>query len=103
MDFISFLRIFFISLSFHRESNQQNTTIVAHIIREHVALLLNSILPPFQKSRKALLKSTVTGLLGSFLGMTMLRRHLQEMHEPNQAFLLFWNGGSIGDPQDLWV
>ena len=24
-----------------------------------------------------------------------LRRHLQETDEPNQAFLLFWNGGSI--------
>ena len=31
--------------------------------------------------------------LGSFLRMTS-RRHPQETDEPNQAFLLLWNGGS---------
>ena len=30
------------------------------------------------------------------------RRHLQEMDEPNQAFLLLWTGGSTIVPDFIW-
>ena len=59
---------------------------------ESFSTSLEKVLPPFQKSRNASPQSTVTRSLGSFL--RMMRRHLQETDELNQAFLIFWNGGS---------
>ena len=60
----------------------------------HLLFIIETLLlPPFKKSRNALPQSTVTWSHGSFLRITS-RRHLQETDEPNQAFLLLWNGGS---------